>query len=175
MTQGLCTAFGGTWDATAGKCALGICSVGEYLQGFDAGGKVCKPLPSSPVSGGKCPDGEVLQGFEADGSKVCVAAGNNLDPMNWVAIDVHIDSCVQATAGSVHTPNPHYSFVMVKLIADACSRIGGLHMGFATTGEKLSRIKCRKRYFAVASTIPVRNCTNSFENQLSSVLECKCA
>ena len=47
VKEAICKEIGGTtaWDTTTKTCTFGACQSGEYLEGFDTSGKVCKTLP----------------------------------------------------------------------------------------------------------------------------------
>ena len=56
------------WDDTNSKCNPSACPSGEYLEGFDASGKVCKKLPK--MADVTCPTGEAFNKLE-NGALVC--------------------------------------------------------------------------------------------------------
>ena len=47
VKEAICKEIGGTtaWDTATKTCTLGACPSGQYLEGFDTSGKVCKSLP----------------------------------------------------------------------------------------------------------------------------------
>ena len=47
VKEAICKEIGGTtaWNAGSKKCTFGACPSGEYLEGFDTSGKVCKTVP----------------------------------------------------------------------------------------------------------------------------------
>ena len=47
VKEAICKEIGGTtaWDTSTKTCTFGACPSGEYLEGFDTSGRVCKSLP----------------------------------------------------------------------------------------------------------------------------------
>ena len=78
VTQGVCTALGGTWDPIAGgRCKLLMAEIGsrctgnQVLLGFNSSGaKIC----GLPVADYNCPSGQALVGFSG-GNPRCAQMG----------------------------------------------------------------------------------------------------
>ena len=104
LTEKVCKdVFGsGAWDGTLKECNPGACPSGEFMEGFDGTGKVCKTPPK--IADKTCPSGEAFNKLE-NGALKCEAVSGTPVTCPTGKIDLG-GYCVAATCPTGKTGTP---------------------------------------------------------------------